>query len=148
MARAPKGAKIVASLREIGLARITLFSLAGIAGAWFALMLAISGITRIKAPQSALAFMPNESTALASRADQLFFLNPKNPPRAVTNMALKALKGQAIHAKSLRILGYASDARGDSAQAERFVRMAARLWSLITSGPVTYSPYSALFEME
>ena len=56
MARAPKGAKIVASLREIGLARITLFSLAGIAGAWFALMLAISGITRIKAPQSALAF--------------------------------------------------------------------------------------------
>lgn len=127
MARAPKGAKIVALLREIGLARITLFSLAGIAGAWFALMLAISGITRIKAPQSALAFMPNESTALASRADQLFFLNPKNPPRAVTNMALKALKGQAIHAKSLRILGYASDARGDSTQAERFVRMAAQL---------------------
>ncbi len=127
MARAPKGAKIVLRLREIGLIRIALFSLAGIVGAWFALMLAVSGVTRIKAPQSALAFMPNESTALASRADQLFFLNPKNPPRAVRNMALRALKGQAIHAKSLRILGYASDARGDSAQAERLVRMAARL---------------------
>ncbi|HMS19161.1 hypothetical protein [uncultured Sphingorhabdus sp.] len=127
MARAPKGAKMVARLRHIGLIRISLISLAGIAGAWFALMLAVSGVTRIKAPQSALAFMPNESTALASRADQLFFLNPKNPPRAVTNMALKALKGQAIHAKSLRILGYASDARGDSSKAERLVRMAARL---------------------
>lgn len=127
MARAPKGAKIVLRLREIGLIRIALFSLAGIVGAWFALMLAVSGVTRIKAPQSALAFMPNESTALASRADQLFFLNPKNPPRAVRNMALRALKEQAIHAKSLRILGYASDARGDSAQAERLVRMAARL---------------------
>jgi hypothetical protein len=102
-------------------------SLIGITGAWFALTLAISGVTRIKAPQAALAFMPSESTALAAQADQLFFASANNPPRAVSQLALKALEEQAINAKALRILGYAADARGDSVEADRYVRMAARL---------------------
>lgn len=127
MARAPRGNAIIAQLREIGVIRIALCTLVGLAGAWFALALAISGVTRIKAPQAALAFIPKESTALASRADQLFFANPKNPPRAVSRLALKALEEQAINPKALRILGYVTDARGDSMQAERYVRMAARL---------------------
>lgn len=127
MARASKGNTTMACLREIGFIRIALCTLIGLVGAWFALALAISGVMRIKAPQAALAFMPRESTALASQADQLFFASPKNPPPEASQLALKALEEQAINPKAMRILGYAADARGDSVQAERYVRMAARL---------------------
>ncbi len=118
---------MMARIREIGLVRITLCTVLGLAGALLALELAISGVMRVKAPQSALAFMPSESTALASRADQLFVANPKDPPPATAQLALRALETQAINAKALRILGYLADARGDFAQANSFVRMAARL---------------------
>jgi tetratricopeptide (TPR) repeat protein len=111
----------------MGFVRIALCTLIGLVGAWFALGLAISGVTRIKAPQAALAFVPSESAALATRADQLFFANPKNPPTTVSQLALQALESQAVNAKALRILGYAADARGDGAQAERLIEMAARL---------------------
>jgi hypothetical protein len=127
MARASKHNVIMARLREVGFVRIALCTLIGLAGAWFALGLAISGITRIRAPQAALAFVPSESMALASQADQLFFASPRNPPPEASQLALKALEEQAINAKALRILGYTADARGDDVQAERYVRMAARL---------------------
>ena len=127
MAHASKGNATMARLRNISIFRIALWIALGLIGSWFAMALAISGVTRIKAPLAALAAMPNESTALAASADQLYFSNPKNPPQAVSEMALKALASQAINPKALRILGYAADARGDSAQAERYVRMAARL---------------------
>jgi hypothetical protein len=127
MARDPKDNILVSRLRAIDLARRILCIAAGLAGAWCALTLAISGVTRIKAPHTALAFMPSESTALASQADQLFFASPKDPPLAVSQLALKALQEQAINAKALRILGYAADTRGDGVQAERYMRMAARL---------------------
>lgn len=127
MARASKGNAMIDRLREVGFIRIALCALIGLAGAWFALGLAISGVTRIKAPQAALAFAPSDSTALASQADQLFFASPKNPPPEASQLALKALKEQAINAKALRLLGYIADARGEPAQAESYVRMAARL---------------------
>ncbi len=127
MARASKSNVIIARLRNIGFVRMACCSVIGLLCAWFALALAISGVTRIKAPQAALASMPSESTALASQADQLFFASPKDPPPGVSQLALNALEEQAINAKALRILGYAADARGDGIQAERYVRMAARL---------------------
>jgi len=127
MARTTKGKAMMARLREVGFVRIALCALIGLVGALFALGLAISGVTRIKAPQVALAVMPFESVALASHADQLFFANPKDPPRAVSTMALQALKSQAINAKALRVLGYAADARGGSAKAELYIRKAAFL---------------------
>lgn len=127
MARRKKANPVLAAMRSIGIARILIVSMIGLAGAWFAAALAISGITRIRAPQAALLAMPGESAALASRADQIFFANPKNPPRVVEALALKALKAQAINAKALRVLGYVADAKGDSVRAENYVRMAARL---------------------
>ena len=122
-----KGYVIMARLRNIGFVRIACCTLVGLVGAWFAMALAISGVTRIKAPQAALAFNSGDSTALASQADQLFFASPTNPPPEAAKLALKALEEQAINAKALRVLGYAADARGDSAEAERYMRMAVRL---------------------
>jgi hypothetical protein len=127
MARSSKGNAMIASLHNIGFVRIAFCTLIGLLGAWFALALAISGVSRIKAPQAALAFIPSESTALSSRADQLYSTNPKSPPPAASQLARKALAVQAINAKALRILGYAADVRGDNAKAEDYVRMAARL---------------------
>jgi len=127
MARPKKPNALLVALRSIGIARILILSALGLVGAWFAAALAISGVARIKAPQAALLVMPNESTALASRADQLFFANPKNPPREVGLLARRALENQAINAKALRILGYVADAKGDTEAAEKYIRMAAKL---------------------
>jgi tetratricopeptide (TPR) repeat protein len=127
MARPKKTNPALAALRSVGLIRIIVFSILGLIGAWFATTLALSGVTRIKAPQSALLFMPRESTALAARADLLFFANPQQPPAAVRLLSLAALREQAINPRALRLLGYYADVEGDSATAEKFIRMAQRL---------------------
>jgi tetratricopeptide (TPR) repeat protein len=127
MARPKKANPALAALRSVGLIRIIAFSILGLIGAWFATTLALSGVTRIKAPQSALLFMPRESTALAARADLLFFANPQQPPAAVRTLSLAALREQAINPRALRLLGYYADVEGDSAGAEKFIRMAQRL---------------------
>ncbi len=113
--------------RTVGIAKILILALLGLVGAWFAAALAISGVTRIKAPHTALMAMPNESVALASYADQIFFANPKNPPREVELLARRALEIQAINTKALRVLGYVADAKGDTEAAEKYIRMAAKL---------------------
>ncbi len=127
MTRPKKSNALLVTLRSVGIARILILTLLGLVGAWFAAALAISGVTRIKAPQAALVAMPNESAALASRADQLFFVNSQNLPRDVELLARRALEYQAINAKALRVLGYVADAKGDTATAEKYVRMAAKL---------------------
>lgn len=127
MARPKKSNALLATLRTIGIARILILTVLGLVGAWFAAALAISGVARIKAPQTALMAIPNESAALASRADQIFFANPKSPPRSVESLARGAIENQAINAKALRVLGYVADAKGDTETAEKYVRMAAKL---------------------
>lgn len=126
MARPKKSNVIFSGIRSIGIGRILILLVFGLVGAWFAAAIAISGVKRIKAPQAALTAIPSESTALASRADQLFFANPKNPPREVELLARRALENQAINAKALRVLGYVADAKGDAETAEKYVRMAAK----------------------
>jgi tetratricopeptide (TPR) repeat protein len=127
MANPKKRRLIASSVGKRGMIRIGLLSALGLAGAWFAFALAISGVTRIKNPQVALTFMPNESTALAARADQLYFASPEKPPKAAKTLAVAALRQQAINAKALRLLGYVADGQGDTAKAEALVRAAAAL---------------------
>jgi hypothetical protein len=122
-----KSASWLSRLKAIGIARLLICAIVGVTGAWLALALAISGATRIKAPAAALSFVPNESVALASRADQIFFANPKAPPLEVERLAQAALLHQAINPKALRLLGYVAETKGDSVIAEKYVRMAAKL---------------------
>ena len=125
--RQRKSLAILETVTAIGAIRIAAFGLLGVVGAWFAFALAVSGVARVKAPVAALAVMPGESVALASRADQLFFAMPQNPPPEVKRLALKALESQPINPKALRILGYMEDAGGNSGKAETYIRMAAKL---------------------
>jgi tetratricopeptide (TPR) repeat protein len=127
MAKPKMRAQLIKSISEVGLLRIGVLSLLGIAGAWFAFALAISGVTRSKSPSVALTFMPGESAALAARADQIFFASPDKPPKAARQLALSALRQQALNAKALRLLGYYADADGDRAKADALVRQAASL---------------------
>lgn len=91
------------------------------------LLLAVSAVTRTKNPELALRVVPWESVALASRADQIFFANPKNPSPIVRDMALAALQHQPVNAKALRLLGYFADTKADKANAEQFTRLAAKM---------------------
>jgi hypothetical protein len=125
--RQRKSFAILETVKAIGAIRIAAFGVLGIVGAWFAFALAVSGVARIKAPAAALAVMPGESVALASRADQLFFATPQNPPPEVKRLALKALESQPINPKALRLLGYVEDTGGNGDKAEAYVRMAAKL---------------------
>jgi hypothetical protein len=127
MARTKKVNSVLAAFKSVDVIRVIVCSILGIVGAWFATTLALSGVARVKAPQSALMLMPRESTALASRADQLFATNPLKPPKAVKTLAIAALREQAINPKALRILGYYADVEGDTNKAERYVRMAQKL---------------------
>jgi hypothetical protein len=127
MARPKKANPVLVALRSVGVGRIITFSVLGLVGAWYATTLALSGVTRIKAPQSALTFVPSDSTALAARADLLFFANPERPPAAVRTLSLAALHEQAINPRAVRLLGYYADVQGDRAAAEKFIRTAQRL---------------------
>ncbi len=127
MARPKRTNPLIAALRSAGIARIILLSVLGLVGAWFAAILALSGVARTKAPQTALALLPGESTALAYQADLLLFANPQKPPKAVKTLAMAALRTQAINPRALRLLGYYADIEGDPAKAEKYVRMAERL---------------------
>ena len=125
--RERKSFPILDTVKAIGAIRIATFSILGIVGASLAFALAVSGVARIKAPAAALAVMPGESVALASRADQVFFANPQSPSPEVKRLALKALESQPINPKALRLLGYIEDAGGNSGKAEEYIRMAAKL---------------------
>jgi hypothetical protein len=119
--------RLFAPLKAIGPVRIGVVAILALVGASCSFALAVSGIARHKNPQAALIFMPNESAALAARADQLFFANPEKPPSQVRTLALKALRQQALNPKAQRLLGYYADAKGQSVAAETFVRSAAKL---------------------
>jgi tetratricopeptide (TPR) repeat protein len=107
--------------------RFSVVTVVAIAFAYLAFALAVSGITRTRAPAQALALVPFEASALAGRADELFFANPANPAAAAARLAREAVRLQAINAKALRLLGYQADALGRPERAEKLVRMAARL---------------------
>lgn len=95
---------------------------------WFAFALALSGIARKTDPQLALEFMPNEATALATRADQLLFATPESassPNPEVKALALEALRQQAINPPALRALGYQASTIGQVSLARTFIRLSA-----------------------
>jgi tetratricopeptide (TPR) repeat protein len=127
MARSKKPSPTEGAARKIGIWRMVILAAFGLVGALGAFALAVSGVTRVKNPAAALALMPNEGTALATRADQLFFANPQKPPREARAMAAAALRQQAINPKALRLLGYYSDLQGDNAKASQYVLMAQKL---------------------
>ena len=71
MARKQKNNRLLEAIRSTGAVRITIAVAIALGGGWLALALAISGIARYKNPQAALMVMPNDTAALAARADQL-----------------------------------------------------------------------------
>lgn len=127
MARKKKENRFLGGIRAVGYARILAALAIALVGGWLSLALALSGVTRSKAPQMALMFVPGESAALANRADQLFFASPTKPPAATSRLARKALEQQAVNPKALRLLGYKADAQGEEQRALALVKMAARL---------------------
>ena len=127
MARAKSGGAIISRLRNLGLVRIAILTVGGLAGAWLAFLLAASGVTRTTNPQLALTFMPDDSTALAARAEELFLAKPEQPSPDVSAMALAALREQPINPKALRLLGFVADSQGDPVKAKAYMRLAEKL---------------------
>lgn len=127
MAKIKATERLYAQLKAIGVIRIGLVTILAVAGVWYSFALAVSGVTRNKNPQVALMLTPSDSTALAARADQLFFANPQTPPAQVRTLALAALREQALNPKAQRLLGYYADIKGQNTKAERYVRTAAKL---------------------
>ncbi len=127
MARATRTSRISNMVRGIGLLRILLCVVAGLAAAWGALALALSGVARTKSPDLALWLVPNEATALATKAELLFFAAPTKPAPQVRTLARAALRSQAINPDALAVLGFLSEVKGDAVAAERLVRASDRL---------------------
>lgn len=111
------------ALQRLGIFRTVGIACVGLVGAASALALAISGVTRSANPELALRFLPNESSALASRAEQLFAAEPLSPPAAVRTLALASLKQQALNPKALRILGSLAAIEGNEKRANRLIHL-------------------------
>lgn len=127
MHRSNRRSRVIDLLKDIGTFRLVLVLVAGIGGAALAFALAVSGVTRIKNPQLALMFVPTESSALAAKADQLFFSSPQKPAPEVRALARSALIQQAINPKALRVLGYYAETQGNVAAAATLVHYSASL---------------------
>lgn len=122
--RSKRAPNVLTRVKRIARPRTLAIAVAGLAGAWFAFGLAASGVMRIQDPAISLRFMPNESVALATRAEQLIQANPKNPPNQVHSMAITALRQQAINPRALRVLGYYTSAKGQDGRAVIYIRAA------------------------
>ena len=70
-------------LKTIGWRRLGAAIVFALVGSYLIFALAVSGVSRTKNPQLALMVFPNESAALASRADQIFFNRASRPPAIV-----------------------------------------------------------------
>ena len=127
MKKNQKPGGLTATVREIGILRIFALIVFAAIGGWLSFSLALSGVMRNKNPAVALKFMPEESGALAARADHIYFENPKNPPAAGRILAINALRAQAINPRALRVLGYYEEAIGDKSVAGPLIREAAKL---------------------
>lgn len=127
MARSRFATAVSGGFGKIGLLRVSLLAIAGLSGAWLAFIVAVSGVTRTTNPQLALTFLPNDSMALAARAEELFLAEPEKPSNQVRELALSALRQQPINPKALRLLGYAAEAAGDTVKAEAYFRQAEKL---------------------
>lgn len=107
--------------------KIAVLAITGAVGAWYSFGLAMSGVTRSKLPAMALSYVPNESRALASQAEQLFFQNPQNPSAQSRALAIKALKAQLVNPSAVRTLGYFADSMGERKKALALIEAAERL---------------------
>lgn len=112
---------------EISIYRVALVLILGLVGTWAVFCVTIAGVTRSKNPEIALKFIVSDGEALANLADQAYIQALNNPPDKVRELALAALRQQAINPKALRNLGYFSDTRGDPAKAAQLIGMAAKL---------------------
>lgn len=119
--------RIVSTIRRVGLIRLVIVIPMAVIGCTLSFMLTVSGLTRFGDPQVALAFVPNEATALAARADQLYLAQPQNPPADARNLAVASLRNQAMNPKALRLLGFIADSAGKNDEAFRLISLAARL---------------------
>lgn len=127
MAQPRKSGQLAAALLAIKLWRFAVAALLAIVGGYLAFSLAASGVARKKNPAAALLFVPGESTALAARADQLYFSSAGNPPPLVRIMALAALRQQAVNPRALRLLGYYADFRREPGKAMALINVAEKL---------------------
>lgn len=127
MARKTKSAALKERIKNIGIVRLVIIALVAIAAAWGSFFLALSGVTRSKNPALALQAVANEPTALAGQADRLYFASPDSPPTAVRSLAMRSLRGQAINARALRLLGYYDLVHGEKADARILILEAAQL---------------------
>ncbi len=111
--------------RKVSLQRLAIVAVLGLGATWLALALAVSGAKRTQNPALALRFMPHESTALASRADQLLLAKPEDPPQEARTLALDALRQQPLNPRALRVAGYLASAKGDENTARALIGLAA-----------------------
>lgn len=112
------------ALRRLGKGRIiAIMGIAAVAAA-FTGALAFAGIARSVNPALALKFVPSESLALASLAEQLLASQPREPRPDVKRLAMASLRQQSLNPKALRVLGYVATAEMQEKRARSLIQLA------------------------
>ncbi len=121
MPKVHKKNAIVAVMEQIGIVRIATTMTLGLVVSGLAFGLAVTGVTRLNNPEVALSILGNESTALATRADQIFLEDAGNPKRSAELLAIASIREQPLNPTALRVLGYYADAKGETKKAEQLI---------------------------
>jgi len=109
------------------LGRILGAAVIGLGGAWLAFALAASGVTRQRAPERALFFVPWDSVALAANADLALLSKKKPRPEMLERAGRAALRNQAVNVRALRLLSIAAELRRDTVRSEQLIKLAQRV---------------------
>jgi hypothetical protein len=112
---------IAFAIEQIGVVRIVTTMILGLVVSGFAFGLAVTGVARLNNPEVALGILGNESTALATRADQLFMEDAGNPQQSAELLAMASIREQPLNPTALRVLGYYADAKGETKKAEQLI---------------------------
>ncbi|QSB45038.1 hypothetical protein IDJ81_02410 [Tsuneonella flava] len=120
------GARIVSTLRDIGVVRLASATAASLGLGFVGLVVALSGIARNSNPSLVLKVWPSNGIALSTEAQLLFTQNAEAPSDAVKDLSLRALRSQALNPRALSMLGYYFSSSGqDQRRGEKFVDLAA-----------------------
>lgn len=112
------------ALNRWGVARLAALGCASGLAAIMTAALAVSGVTRATNPELSLRYLPGDSLALATLAEQLVAQSPDAPPSRSGTLAMAALRQQPLNPKALRVLAVIAAQKSDAKKASALIRLA------------------------
>jgi hypothetical protein len=119
------------SLAAFGMRRLTLalfLLVSGVILSWLSVTSTVAAIADDLNPDLALWVQPDNSIALAAKADQIWTAHPeKAGGTQTTQLAERALQTQSLNANAIRLLALSAQSQGKMARANQLIALATKV---------------------